>query len=207
MCITARAAVSNFKHAGTFSAVQTSRQKKCYVQLNHWQTELQRCMVQVRYSLIAPLYQDGARILEVLYPQRDTCSTSPVSAQRRFAARGALVQWTHRTCSLPNQDNCVEYADKVKLNYPGPRIDRSCDAWKKATYVHGREFEGRDGVAWFLHWLQARKVLQQRRSWRSGFAFCKSLVNSGNKIGFAWRVAKNRRYVYYRTMESLTAEL
>ena len=161
-------------------------------------------VVQARYSLIAPLYQDGARILEVLYSRWDTCSTSPVSARRQFTAWGALVQWTHRTCSLPNQDNCVEYANKVKLNYPGPRIDRSCDAWKKATSesVHGREFEGRDGVTWLLRWLQARKVLQQRRSWRSGFAFCKSLVNSGNKIGFAWRVAEKRRYAYCRTIES-----
>ena len=139
------------KTAGTFSAVQTSRQKKmlCTVKSNRATK-----VVQVRYSLIAPLYQEGARILEVLSSRWDTCSTSPVSAQRRFAARGALVQWSHRMSSLPNQDNCIEYADKVKLNYSGQRNcyinDRSCDTWKKATYVHGREFEGRDGVAWFL---------------------------------------------------------
>ena len=77
------------KTAGTFSAVQTSRQKKmlCTVKSNRATK-----VVQVRYSLIAPLYQEGARILEVLSSRCDTCSTSPVSAQRRFAARGALVQ-------------------------------------------------------------------------------------------------------------------
>ena len=49
-------------------------------------------MVQVRYSLNVLLYQEGARIIEVLYSRRDTRSTSPVSAQRQFAARGTLVQ-------------------------------------------------------------------------------------------------------------------
>ena len=142
-----------------FLAVQTSQQKMLCAAKSNGATKV----VQVRYSLIAPLYQEGARILEVLSSRWDTCSTSPVSAQRRFAARGALVQWSHRMSSLPNQDNCIEYADKVKLNYSGQRNcyinDRSCDAWKKPTYVHGREFEGRDGVTWILPWLQARKVL------------------------------------------------
>ena len=61
--ITARAEIPDFKHAGAFSAVQTSQQKMlCTVKSNRATK-----MVQVRYSLNAPLYQEGARILEVPY--------------------------------------------------------------------------------------------------------------------------------------------
>ena len=61
--ITARAEIPDFKHAGAFSAVQTSQQKMlCTVKSNKVTK-----MVQVRYSLNAPLYQEGARILEVPY--------------------------------------------------------------------------------------------------------------------------------------------
>ena len=89
MCITARAAVSNFKNGMEPSRLYKPPGKKmlCTVKSNRATK-----VVQVRYSLIAPLHQEGARILEVLYSRWDTCSTSPVSAQRRFAARGALVQ-------------------------------------------------------------------------------------------------------------------
>ena len=76
--ITARAEIPDFKHARAFSAVQTSQQKMlCTVKSNKVTK-----MVQVRYSLNAPLYQEGARIFEVLHSRRDTRSTSPVSAQK-----------------------------------------------------------------------------------------------------------------------------
>ena len=165
-------------------------------------------MVQVRYSLNVLLYQEGARIIEVLYSRRDTRSTSPVSARSKAICRSWYIsavksEWVlFRTKIIVWTKWSSITQVRRKLLYKWPVVRRL-----RESNFYGREFEGRHGVTWILPRLQAREILQQRRSRRSGFAFCKSLVSGDNKIWIAWRVAEKRRYMYCRTMETWTAEL